>query len=115
MDGPESPDDRLGDPDRIPTITCSECDQSWELAHELEELHAGNRAVEQFALDHYRHTGHYPDAVTPWIVACQHCVQEEQFLEEAPARRWAETHARHTRHEVGLRTPDGDAEQIGPE
>lgn len=90
------------DVDDLPEITCSRCDATWCLAYELDELRAGNRAVEQFALDHRRHTGHFPDDVTPWIVDCQRCPDGEEFLSERPARRWAETHARHTRHSVVL-------------
>jgi len=115
MDDPESPGDSPDDPDRVPTVTCSQCDRSWALDHELDELQAGNRALEQFALDHHRHTGHYPDDVTPWVVACRHCVQREQFLGEPPARRWAKTHARHTGHEVAFRPPESDPHRIGPD
>lgn len=88
--------------DGVPTVTCRCCDRSWNLAYELDELCAGNRAVEQFALDHERHTGHYPDCVTPWIATCRLCPDGERYLSERPARRWAETHVRHTRHEVEL-------------
>ncbi|SDN03113.1 hypothetical protein SAMN04487949_3231 [Halogranum gelatinilyticum] len=83
-----------------PTVTCRRCDREWELNYELDELRAGNRAFEQFALDHLRHTGHFPDDVTPWTADCQQCPSGDQFLAERPARRWAETHARHTRHSV---------------
>ena len=95
-------------PERTPTVACSRCDHEWDLEYELEELHAGNSAVEQFAMDHYRHTGHYPDDVTPFRVDCQRCPQSEQFLSERPARRFAKTHARHTRHAVEVIAPDGD-------
>lgn len=88
--------------ENTPVVTCSQCDREWELAYELDELHAGNQAYEQFALDHKRHTGHYPDDVTPWIAECQRCPDTEQFLSERPARRWATTHARHTGHHVSL-------------
>lgn len=103
------PDDSSpGDaPDDVPTVHCSTCDRSWELAYELEELHAGNRAAEQFALDHERHVGHFPDDVQPWLVDCRRCPEVEAYLEERPARRWASTHARHARHAVELRPPDG--------
>lgn len=92
--------------DGIPTVTCSRCDRSWELSYELSDMQVGNRAVEQFALDHYRHTGHYPDDVTPWVVSCQRCPDEDTFLSEQPARRFAETHARHTRHTVAVTAPE---------
>lgn len=91
---------------RAPTVSCSRCDETWELHYELEELHAGNRALEQFALDHERHTGHYPDDVTPWIVRCRRCPDGERYLSEAPARRWARSHARHTRHSVEIQPPE---------
>lgn len=94
--------------DDTPTVSCSRCGQTWDLAYELEDLRAGNRAVEQFAMDHHRHTGHFPDGVTPWLVECRHCPSDEVFLAERPARRWAETHARHTGHTVSLTPPDGD-------
>lgn len=99
-------------PDDVPTVSCSRCDAEWKLAYELEELQAGNRAVEQFALDHERHTGHYPDDVTPWLVTCTRCPARDRFLAERPARRWARTHARHTRHEVCLHSPEEDSETI---
>lgn len=98
----------------VPTVTCSRCGRAWDLDYELEELHAGNRAVEQFALDHERHSGHFPDDVTPWLVDCQQCPDGEQYLEERPARRWATAHARHTTHTVALQPPPdhGPPEQI---
>ncbi|MFB6132867.1 MAG: hypothetical protein ABEJ44_05620 [Halanaeroarchaeum sp.] len=105
---PVSDDDLPEEPDDVPTVACSRCGRKWDLTYELEDLRAGNRAVEQFALDHERHTGHYPDDVTPWLVTCQHCPDGEQFLAERPARRWARTHARHTRHDVLVREPHGD-------
>lgn len=89
--------------DNTPTVSCSQCDRTWELDYELESLYAGNQAFEQFALDHQRHTGHFPDDITPWTVDCQQCPAGDDYLDEAPARRWAETHARHTRHRVRLR------------
>lgn len=110
MSADEPPDDL----DEVPTVSCSRCDRQWNLAYELDELRAGNRAVEQFALDHERHTGHYPDDVTPWIVTCKRCPDGEQFLSERPARRWATTHARHTGHDVDLRAPDGNEIVISP-
>jgi hypothetical protein len=99
----------------VPTVSCSRCGREWELDHELDELRAGNRAVEQFALDHERHTGHYPDGVTPWIVRCRRCPAAERFLAERPARRWAQAHARHARHAVRLDGPDGTDEVVSPE
>lgn len=99
-------------PDRTPTVSCSRCGREWDLEYELEELHAGNSAVEQFAMDHFRHTGHYPDDVGPWQVNCRECPNGEQFLAERPARRFARTHARHTRHTVEITAPDGEAESI---
>jgi len=102
-------------PDDAPTVTCSQCDRSWDLSYELDDLQVGNRAIEQFALDHHRHTGHYPDEITPWIADCQRCPQEEPFLAERPARRFARTHARHTRHAVDLRPPESEPRTIGPD
>jgi len=112
-DNPADPAD--GSPERTPTVACSRCDRQWDLGYELEELHAGNSAVEQFAMDHYRHTGHYPDDVTPWEVDCRECPQGEQFLSERPARRFAKTHARHTDHGVELTTPENESEPLTPE
>jgi hypothetical protein len=94
-----------------PTVTCSRCNREWDLDFELDELRAGNRAVEQFALDHERHTGHFPDDVTPWLVDCRRCPDGDSYLSRRPARRWARTHARHTGHEVELCPP----EQAGTE
>ena len=95
--------------DGVPTVTCSRCDREWNLAYELDELHAGNRALEQFSLDHERHTGHDPDDVTPWTASCRRCPDGERFLAERPARRWAETHARHTGHAVALEPPESES------
>lgn len=107
--GPEEEDPRDG----VPTVTCSRCESEWDLDFELDELHAGNRAVEQFALDHKRHTGHFPDEVTPWLVDCRQCPAGDDYLAERPARRWAETHARHTGHAVELRRPtDGEPTEL---
>ncbi|WP_435194698.1 hypothetical protein [Natronomonas sp. EA1] len=107
--------DESTDEHGVPTVTCSRCDSEWELDFELDELMAGNRAVEQFALDHERHTGHFPDDVTPWRVDCRRCPGGEAYLEERPARRWALVHHRHTRHAVELRPPGAEAELIGEE
>ncbi len=99
-------------PDDVPRVSCTRCDREWDLAYELDELRAGNRALEQFSLDHEHHTGHYPDDVTPWRVTCTRCPARERFLAERPARRWAVTHARHTRHAVALRSPEDTSETI---
>lgn len=99
----------------VPTVSCSRCGREWDLAYELDELKAGNRAVEQFALDHERHTGHYPDDVTPWTARCRQCPDGERFLSERPARRWAVTHARHARHDVRVDGPDADPTTVSPE
>jgi hypothetical protein len=100
------------DPVDVPSVTCSRCGRSWELDYELDDLKVGNRALERFALDHRRHTGHFPDDVTPWIADCRNCPDEELFLSEQPARRWAETHARHTRHGVSLQSPTDQTEEV---
>jgi len=103
----DSSDDVLPESeDTTPTVTCRQCDREWRVDYELDELRAGNRAIEQFALDHHRHTGHFPDDVTPWLVDCRRCPGSERFLAERPARRWAETHARHTRHTVAISHDD---------
>ncbi len=93
----------------VPTVSCSRCGRVWDLDYELDERRAGNRAVEQFALDHERHTGHFPDDVTPWIVDCRQCPEREGYLSEGPARRWAETHTRHTRHAVEIQPPHAES------
>jgi len=105
-------DEEADERPEAPTLTCSRCDRSWELGYELEELQVGNRAAEQFALDHHRHTGHYPDSVTPWSADCRQCHETEQFLAERPAERFARTHARHTRHAVDLESPGGEGTVI---
>jgi hypothetical protein len=112
---PERPggdDDSVED---LPTVSCSRCGRDWDLGYELDELRAGNRAVEQFALDHERHTGHFPDDVTPWLVDCRRCPEREGYLAQGPAHRWATTHARHTGHAVEVRPPTGadDTEVVG--
>lgn len=104
---PDAPDDSAPR-EGVPTVTCSRCDREWRLDFELEELNAGNQALEQFALDHERHTGHFPDDVTPWIVDCRQCPDGDCYLGERPARRWAQTHARHTGHAVELHPPSAD-------
>ena len=95
------------DIDDTPNVTCSQCDDEWNLGYELDTLRVGNRALERFALDHKRHAGHFPDDVRPWIVECLQCQDGDEFLAERPARRWAETHARHMSHEVSLKHTDG--------
>lgn len=107
--GPDDVGTDSGAVDGTPTVTCSRCGQSWDLAYELDDLQVGNRALERFALDHRRHTGHFPDDVTPWLVDCRVCPDEDAFLSEQPARRWAETHARHTRHTVEVEAPEEDS------
>nr|WP_267163048.1 hypothetical protein [Halovenus salina] len=102
--GTDASDSHAGNMD--PTVRCSTCNREWQLTYELEELHAGNRALEQFALDHHRHTGHYPDDVSPWTADCQACPAEELYLEQRPAKRFGRTHARHTDHEVVVMGPD---------
>ena len=94
--------------DDTPTVTCTRCDGEWDLAYELEELHTGNQAVEQFALDHKRHTGHFPDGVETWRADCRHCPERSEHLGEHGAFRWAETHARHTRHAVVVHHATGE-------
>ncbi len=86
--------------DDVPTITCARCNGEWDLSYELDELQVGNQAVEQFALDHKRHTRHFPDDVVPWIVTCTQCPDGEEYLSDRPSKRWARTHARHTGHRV---------------
>ncbi len=88
--------------DDVPTIACERCDREWALEYELDELRVGNQAVEQFALDHRRHTGHFPDGVSTWLAECRQCPESSEHLREPAARRFAETHARHTGHAVEL-------------
>jgi len=88
--------------DDTPTISCERCGRSWDLAYELDELAVGNQAIQQFALDHHRHTGHFPDGVSTWQASCRQCPETVERLEESAAKRWAETHARHTRHSVAI-------------
>lgn len=101
--------------DDTPVVTCSRCDHEWRLGYELDELRVGNRALEQFALDHKRHTGHYPDGVVPWVADCRQCPDGEAFLSKRPARRWAKTHARHARHDVELRHSDEETAVVEPD
>jgi len=97
--------DQSLDPDDVddtPTVSCSRCGQSWDLAYELDELGVGNQAIEQFALDHKRHTGHFPDGVSTWQAECRQCPAGSEHLSEHRTRHWAQTHARHARHAVEL-------------
>ncbi|PSP75071.1 hypothetical protein BRC81_16445 [Halobacteriales archaeon QS_1_68_20] len=96
-------------PDDVPTVSCSRCDREWDLAYELDDLQVGNQALEQFALDHERHTGHFPDGVETWRADCRRCPETIQRLSENAARRWAETHARHTGHAIDLHHADDEA------
>lgn len=94
--------------ENAPTVSCERCGRQWDLSYELDELMAGNQAVEQFALDHERHTGHYPDGVSTWRATCRRCPDGVERLSENAARRWARTHARHTRHDVTLHHAEGE-------
>jgi len=96
------------DVDDTPTVTCLRCGRAWDLGYELDDLGVGNQAVEQFALDHRRHTGHFPDDVATWRADCRRCPEASEHLGERAATRWAETHARHTRHAVVVRGADGE-------
>ncbi|MFB6108473.1 MAG: hypothetical protein ABEJ82_06500 [Haloplanus sp.] len=105
------PIDATGDDaevDDLPTVSCERCGREWTLSYELDELRVGNQALEQFALDHERHTGHFPDGVATWRARCRHCPDGVDRLSAEAARRWAKTHARHTRHDVAVR---GDGEE----
>jgi hypothetical protein len=98
--------------ENAPTVSCERCGREWELTYELDELMAGNGAIEQFALDHERHTGHYPDDVSTWRATCRRCPDGVERLSESAARRWARTHARHTRHDVTLRHAESETTLI---
>ena len=104
--GDESP--TPADVDDVPTVSCSRCGREWDLSYELDEMRVGNQALEQFALDHARHTGHYPDDVSTWRANCRNCPEEVERLSEDSAHRWAETHARHTTHGVEVRHATDD-------
>ncbi|QGN06348.1 hypothetical protein Hrd1104_02915 [Halorhabdus sp. CBA1104] len=93
--------------ENVPTVSCDRCGREWDLGYELEAMAVGNQAIEQFALDHQRHTGHFPDGLAVWQADCRHCPESVQRLEERGARRWAATHARHTNHDVTLVGDDG--------
>ncbi|EJN58425.1 hypothetical protein [Halogranum rubrum] len=108
----QNPEDETDE--NVPTISCSRCGREWELSYELDDLQVGNQSAEQFALDHMRHTGHFPDSVTPWVARCRQCPDGDEFLTERPAQRWAEIHARHTRHTVAL-THDDEQTTVDPE
>jgi hypothetical protein len=115
--GPDAPSEPLDadDVDDVPTVSCSRCGREWDLAYELDELVVGNQAVEQFALDHKRHTGHFPDDAATWLARCRHCPEEAERLGRDAARRWAETHARHTRHSVAVtHGTDGEGVLVEP-
>lgn len=99
------PEDHADARENSPTIACRRCDREWDLSAELSTV--GNQAFEQFALDHKRHTGHFPDGIETWRVECRHCPEGAERLEESAARRWARTHVRHTTHDVRLRHADG--------
>jgi hypothetical protein len=107
-DAPASGPPGADDVDDTPTIACERCGREWDLAYELDDMHVGNQAVAQFALDHHRHTGHFPDGVATWRADCRHCTEGVERLEQQGARRWAETHARHTTHTVALQHADGE-------
>ena len=94
------------DVDDSPTVSCSRCGREWDLGRELARV--GNQGVEQFALDHHRHTGHFPDGVATWRAECRRCTEGVERLAEDAARRWAETHVRHTSHAVDLHHADGE-------
>lgn len=101
--------------DDLPTVSCTRCGRDWDLAYELDELVAGNQAIEQFALDHKRHTGHFPDDAATWLARCRHCPEGVERLSRTATRRWAETHARHTRHSVAVsHGTDGERTLVEP-
>ena len=90
------------DVDDVTRVSCERCNRTWTLEYELEDMALGNQALEQFALDHHRHTGHFPDDISTWQATCRQCPESVERLEERGARRWAEIHARHTTHAVDL-------------
>ena len=104
------PDDSPDGPNDSPTVTCRRCDREWDLGEEMSAV--GNQAFEQFALDHRRHTGHFPDGIETWRAVCRHCTEQAERLKEEAVRRWARTHARHTAHDVALHTTDGETTLI---
>jgi len=121
---PDESDDASGPPeggstpadvDDTPTVGCSRCDREWDLSYELDDLGVGNQAVEQFALDHKRHTGHFPDDVRTWLASCRRCTERSEHLARHAAERWARTHARHTRHVVAIEHGDGEPTVVEPD
>ena len=111
-DDSDAPVDAVDD---LPTVSCTRCGREWDLAYELDELVAGNQAVEQFALDHKQHTGHFPDDAATWLARCRNCPGGVERLSSRAARRWAEVHARHTRHSVAVsHGTDGDPVLVEP-
>lgn len=96
------------DVDDTPTVSCTRCGREWDVSYELDALNSGNRALEQFALDHKRHTGHFPDGVETWRANCLRCPQGVERLSESAVFRWGRTHARHTRHEVEIHHATND-------
>jgi hypothetical protein len=109
VNGPDDTETPANDP----TISCRRCGREWDLGAELEAV--GNQAFEQFALDHRRHTGHFPDGIETWRVECRHCPETAERIDGDAARRWAHTHVRHTDHAVTVHSADGDEQVIGPE
>lgn len=103
------------DVDDTPTVSCSRCGREWDLAYELDDLGVGNQAIEQFALDHRRHTGHFPDDVATWVATCRRCPETSEHLARHAAERWATTHVRHTRHPVEVGHGDDDPTVVEPE
>ncbi len=108
-------DDTPHEIDDTPIIACSRCGREWDLAYELDEMSLGNQAVEQFALDHMRHTGHFPDDVETWRADCRQCPASEEQLAEHGVRRWAEIHARHTRHDVEIHGGGEEVSLVEPD
>lgn len=111
-DGPGVRPGPTDDIDDTPVISCSRCGREWDLAYELDDLGVGNQAVEQFALDHMQHTGHFPDDVGTWRADCLQCPDGAERLSEHAVRRWGETHARHTRHRVRILPATGDEPSV---
>ena len=115
-DGPDGDDGPPSEVDDTPTVSCSRCDREWDLAYELDDLGVGNQAIEQFALDHKRHTGHFPDDVTTWVAECRRCPEGSEHLVRHAAERWANSHARHTRHSVEIKHGiDDELTVVGPD
>lgn len=112
MSQPDDDADRSPAEDHDPdlTVSCARCDREWDLSAELDAV--GNQAFERFALDHRQHTGHFPDDVATWRAVCRNCPEDAERLEKRAAHRWAETHARHTRHAVEVRHATDDAVEV---